>query len=121
LAQCSTLLSAKVKAGIVTLINSGAIPPSELIELGKAFNHGGLDSLQGIETLSPHLRELIRETFRKAVRWCFISLIPWSVLSFILTLFLSNIEDTDRRVTQSTAAVPDEKTGAPPKSEGAGV
>jgi hypothetical protein len=121
LAQCSTLLSAKVKAGIISLINSGAIPPSELNELGKAFNHGGLNSLHEIEALPPHLRELIRETFRKAVRWCFISLIPWSVLSFILTLFLSNIEDTDRRVTRSTAAVPEEKNSAPPKTEGAGV
>ena len=121
MAQCSTLLSAKVKGGIISLINSGAISPSELIELGKTFNHGGLDSFQEIEALSPHLRELVRETFRNAVRWCFLSLIPWSVLSFTLTLFLSNIEDADRRIHQSTAAVPEEKTGAQPNSESTGI
>ena len=78
LAQCSTILSAKVKAGIVTLINSGAIPPSELIELARASEHGNLDSLRTIQGLSPHLRDLVRDAFRKAVTWCFISLIPWS-------------------------------------------
>ena len=72
----------------------------------------------------PRLRAMrtpfVRDAFRKAVTWCFISLIPWSGVSFILNLFLSNIEDTDRR-DDTTAALPEENVAASTKPEGAGV
>lgn len=41
------------------------------------------------------MQTIIRDSYRDALYWCFISLVPWAGLATILSLFLSNIVDTD--------------------------
>jgi hypothetical protein len=97
LAQCAAVLNAKVKSYILALVASGVLTPADLESLAEANAHGGLNSIQTINDLSPHLQSLIREAFRKGTMWCFLSLIPWSALAVFLSLFLSTIQDTDRK------------------------
>ncbi|KAJ2973659.1 hypothetical protein NUW54_g12025 [Trametes sanguinea] len=42
--------------------------------------------------------------------WSIVSLIPWAGLSFVLTVFLSNIRDTDREAREAAAASPRDAT-----------
>jgi len=65
---------------------------------------GSLDSLQDINNLSSGLQTVVRDAFRDATRWCFISLIPWAAVAFILTLKLSSIPDTDRKQSRSDSS-----------------
>lgn len=96
LAQCAAILNGKVKSNLISLITSGDLSSAEVSALVSASSHGGLNSLQGIDSLSPHLQGLVRDAFRDGTKWCFISLIPWAVVSFALSLFLSKIKDTDQ-------------------------
>ena len=38
----------------------------------------------------------MKEAFRQGTRFAFISLIPWSAIAFILSVFLTKITDVDR-------------------------
>ena len=68
-----------------------------------------------INQLPPEVQQIVRDAFRNGVRWCFISLIPWTALALIGTLFLSNIVDTDKQVAKPAnqnvvkSASPEEK------------
>ncbi|KAG2159213.1 MFS general substrate transporter [Suillus bovinus] len=99
LAQCFTVMNAKVDSYVVEQIRSGAISGSALDALGALYNSGGLDSIQSLEGLPPVSQQIIRDAFRDGVRWSFISLIPWASLAVILSLFLSTIPDPDARGT----------------------
>ncbi|KAG1888133.1 major facilitator superfamily domain-containing protein [Suillus subluteus] len=99
LAQCFTVMNAKVNSYIVGQIRSDAISGSDLNVLEALYNSGGLDSIQSLEGLPPVVQQIIRDAFRNGVRWSFISLIPWAGLAVILSLFLSKIPDPDAQKT----------------------
>ncbi|KAH9950575.1 MFS general substrate transporter [Amylocystis lapponica] len=100
LAQCGAVLNAKVRSYLLDLASSGLISPSEASALSQAASSSAA-SLQSINTLPPEVQTLVRDAFRSGSRWCFISLIPWTGISVILTLFLSNIRDTDREAREA--------------------
>jgi len=79
---------------------------------------GGLDSIQAISALPQALAQHVRDAFRMGVRWAFISLIPWTGLTFISVLFLTNIRDTDRARRSSDAPAAEVQGGGPlPRGE----
>ncbi|KAI5119614.1 hypothetical protein M0805_007878 [Coniferiporia weirii] len=109
LAQCSTVLNAKIRAFFSSL------PESTLAQLQGAggitsLSSGGLSSLQSISALPEDVQVLVRDAFRNGVRWCFISLIPWAALSAIAVLFLSKIHDTDKISGATPSSVETEPT-----------
>ncbi|KAG1752025.1 major facilitator superfamily domain-containing protein [Suillus lakei] len=112
LAQCFTVMNAKVNSYIVEQIQSGAISGSDLDVLEALYNSGGLNSIQSLDGLPSVVQQIIRDAFRNGVRWSFISLIPWAGLAVILSLFLSKIPDTDVQRTDQ-----DEKMKLPEQDE----
>ncbi len=52
--------------------------------------------MQGIGSLPQEVQQDVRNAFQQGTRWAIISLLPWAGVAFLLTLFLSNIRDTDR-------------------------
>ncbi|KAG0700801.1 major facilitator superfamily domain-containing protein [Suillus ampliporus] len=103
LAQCFTVMNAKVNSYIVGQIQSGVISSSDLDVLEALYSSGGLTSIQSLDGLPPVVQQIIRDAFRNGVRWSFISLIPWAGLAFILSLFLSKIPDPDAQRTDHDA------------------
>lgn len=101
LAQCFTVMNAKVDSYIVGQIQSGAVSGSDLNTLEALYSGGGLDSMQSLEGLPPAVQQIIRDAFRNGVRWSFISLIPWAGLAVIRSLFLSKIVDADAQRTDT--------------------
>ncbi|KIM64638.1 hypothetical protein SCLCIDRAFT_1213140 [Scleroderma citrinum Foug A] len=106
LAQCFTVMNAKVDSYVRGAIEGGALSGSDLAALAALYDSGGLSSIQNLDGLPSSVQTLIRNAFRDAVRWSFISLIPWAGVAAISSLFLSRIHDTDAR----TAGGP--RTGA---------
>ncbi|KAH7927142.1 MFS general substrate transporter [Leucogyrophana mollusca] len=96
LAQCSAVMDSKVNQYISNQIRSGALSGADQAALSQAYANQSLDSLQSMGSLPSAVQTVIRDAFRYGVRWAFISLIPWSCISFFLVLFLSNITDQDR-------------------------
>jgi hypothetical protein len=96
LAQCGTVLDNRVRSYIVSAIVSGAISPSEIVSLTSS----ALRSLDSINSLPPAVAQVVKEGFREGVRWAFISLIPWSGVSTILTIFLSKIDESARQAEE---------------------
>ncbi|ESK97112.1 mfs multidrug transporter [Moniliophthora roreri MCA 2997] len=93
LAQCGAVLNARVKGFIVNAVLSGQTGGVN-IEFGSA---NSLGSLEGIGALPESIQTIIRSAFRDGVRWCFISLVPWAGVAFLLTaFFLTNIADPNR-------------------------
>lgn len=88
---------------------SGAISPEDAGALATASAHGSLSSLQSIAALPAELQGHVRDAFRDATRWCFLSLIPWCALAFAMALFLSNIPDGDQGRNETSLAVQEEK------------
>ncbi|KDQ08492.1 hypothetical protein BOTBODRAFT_138939 [Botryobasidium botryosum FD-172 SS1] len=93
LAQLAAVLNSKVTSYIHNLAASGTLSPAIVSQLSLAG--GSLDSVNTISSLSPDILVYVRDAFQYAVRWAFISLIPWCGISFFLVLFLSKIPDTD--------------------------
>lgn len=111
LAQCTTVMNAKVKAYFASL------PPSAFADLsdGTALSVEGLASLQSIDALPPSIQALVRNAFRDGVRWSFISLIPWAGVTVFFVLFLSRIPDTDKdKVSQAQVDKPEKKVMGEP-------
>ncbi|KIK40315.1 hypothetical protein CY34DRAFT_24883 [Suillus luteus UH-Slu-Lm8-n1] len=100
LAQCFTVMNAKVNSYILGQIRSGTISASDLDVLEALYNSGGLGSIQSLDGLPPVVQQIIRDAFRNGVRWSFISLIPWAGLAVMLSLFLSKIPDPDAQKTK---------------------
>ncbi|TFY72948.1 hypothetical protein EVG20_g67 [Dentipellis fragilis] len=96
LAQCAAVMNgAKVATYVTSLVQSGAVSAEQASALALSSDSSSLSSVPGISALSPQLQEFVKNAFRNGVRWSFISLIPWAVVAVILTVFLSNIPDTD--------------------------
>lgn len=92
LAQCGTVLNAKVRSYLMSL------SPSQVSDLqGSSLSPVGLSSLQSIADLPPDVQNLVKDAFRNGIKWCFISLIPWTALAAIAVLFLSNIPDINKQ------------------------
>lgn len=90
-------MNAKVNSYVTEQIQSGTISGSDLDILAALYSSGGLTSIQSLDGLPPTVQQVIRDAFKTAVRWSFISLIPWTGLAVILFLFLSKIPDPDAR------------------------
>jgi len=93
LAQLAAILNSKITSYIHGLIASSTLSPALASQLSLAG--GSLDSVNTISSPSPDLLAYVRDAFRYAVRWSFISLLPWCGISSLLVLFLSDIPDTD--------------------------
>jgi len=119
LAQCATVMNAKVNSYIIGQIESGAISSSDLDILAALYSSGGLTSIQSLDGLPSAVQQIIRDAFRNAVRWSFISLIPWAGLAVILFLFLSRIPDPDAQGPDrgEETAVPDGGEARKPSGE----
>ncbi|KAH7929259.1 MFS general substrate transporter [Leucogyrophana mollusca] len=91
LAQCFTIMNAKVNAYVAAQISAGALSSSDLATLSQLFESGGLTSLKILGKLPAAVQEVIRGAYDYAIRWSFISLVPWTGVAVLLTLFLSRI------------------------------
>lgn len=99
LAQCFTIMNSKVDSYILNAISNGTISGTDLAVLAGLYEGGGLSSIQSLDGLPDEVQTVIRDAFRNAVRWSFVSLIPWAGLATLSSLFLSKIEDTDLNAT----------------------
>jgi hypothetical protein len=100
-------MNAKVRSSVVALVASGRIDPSQFPSSKGAE---AIASLDQIKNLPEPIAEAIRDAFRNGTRWAFISLIPWAVLTFTMTLFLSKIkEDATGRPVQDAIEQREEK------------
>lgn len=99
LAQCFTIMNSKVDSYILNAISNGTISGTDLAVLAGLYEGGGLSSIQSLDGLPDAVQTVIRDAFRNAVRWSFVSLIPWAALATLSSLFLSRIEDTDLNAT----------------------
>ena len=101
------------------LVNSGTLSPSDAALLQNGLS-SGISSLQGISSLPPDVQQLVKDAFQEGTRWAFISLVPWAGAAFVLTLFLSNIRDTDReaRIEAVKADVREKVAASTPAEEG---
>ncbi|KAL0566981.1 hypothetical protein V5O48_015018 [Marasmius crinis-equi] len=107
LAQCGAVLNSRARQYITHAIEDGRIPSAVLSSVGSQFS-GKLGSIEKISELPPEIQTVIKEAFRDGVRWCFISLVPWATIAFVLSLFLSDIPDSDK---SKKAAAESEKAG----------
>ncbi|KAH7909170.1 MFS general substrate transporter [Hygrophoropsis aurantiaca] len=99
LAQCFTVMNAKVNSYTLAQIRSGTLSGETLDILTALFQSGGLTSLQTLEGFPSEVQDIVREAFRNAVRWCFISLIPWLGIATISSVFLSKITEPEKEKT----------------------
>ncbi|KAF8553476.1 MFS general substrate transporter [Imleria badia] len=98
LAQCFTILNAKVNAYITSQIPYlvETLSPSDLASLTSLLNSGGLTSVTSLDGLPSAVQSVIRDAFRDGVRWSFVSLIPWLGVGCVVSVFLSRIGDSDK-------------------------
>ena len=89
-------MNAKVRSYLVNAAEN-AIASGQSIP---TISPQALSSIDLINQLPPEVQQVVRDAFRNGVRWCFISLVPWTGLALIGTLFLSNIVDTDKQVVK---------------------
>ena len=105
------MLNGKVTSYITSLVSSGRLSPEAASSLADGVSEG-ISSVQSIDSLPPEVQALVKDAFQQGTRWAMISLIPWAGLSFLTTIWLSSIRDTDREARE---AVP--QAGAPRKEE----
>lgn len=86
-------MNSKVSGFIISTYKAGQISQSEAAELVAI----GTTSVHDITSFPENVQMIFREAFRSGTRWCFISLIPWCGVAFLLTLGLKKIPDTDRQ------------------------
>ncbi|KAH7920785.1 hypothetical protein BV22DRAFT_777910 [Leucogyrophana mollusca] len=98
--QCFTVMDAKVNSYFLSQIHSNMLSGSDLAALTQLYENGGLDSLQTLDGLPSGVQGVIRDTFRNAVRWSFISLIPWVGVACVLSIFLSKTPDLDKNMNE---------------------
>ncbi|KAH9858829.1 MFS general substrate transporter [Lenzites betulinus] len=110
LAQCGAVLNAKVTHSIRALVASGTLDPTDAAALASGLS-AGLSSIEGIDTLPPAVQTAVKDAFREGSRWAFLSLLPWAALAVVLSLFLTNIRDTDREAAEAAKAARAAGTG----------
>lgn len=96
------MLNAKVNNSILALVRSGTLDAADAAALASGLG-AGVSSLQDISTLPEVVQGAVKDAFRNGSRWAFLSLLPWTALGMIATLFLSNIRDTDREAREALA------------------
>ncbi|KAL0068542.1 hypothetical protein AAF712_004256 [Marasmius tenuissimus] len=96
LAQCGAVLNTRARSYIARAVAEGRFSSNITSGAGLQFT-GRLGSVGQIAELPEDVQVVIREAFRDGVRWCFISLVPWAAIAFVLTVFLSDIPDADKR------------------------
>ncbi|KAK1227116.1 hypothetical protein PQX77_009898 [Marasmius sp. AFHP31] len=96
LAQCGAVLNTRARLYITRAVAEGRFSSNNASGAGLQFT-GRLGSVGQIAELPEDVQVVIREAFRDGVRWCFISLVPWAAIAFVLTVFLSDIPDADER------------------------
>ncbi|EJF62733.1 MFS general substrate transporter [Dichomitus squalens LYAD-421 SS1] len=116
LAQCGAVLNGKVTHSLHALAHSGMLSPSDTALLQNGLS-SGISSLQSIGSLPPDVQQLVKGAFQQGTRWAFISLVPWSGLALVLTLFLSKIGDPDREGRVAAKVVVQEKEAASHSTE----
>jgi hypothetical protein len=89
-------MSGKVSSDLRKLYTSGALSDSDAAALASLAASGGLSSIQGLDSLPSEVQTLVRNAFRDGVRWSFLSMVPWAAIAFVLSLWLSDIHDTDK-------------------------
>jgi len=97
-------MNAIVGSYITGVIENRKISGPDLATLVALHSSGGLKSIQTLDGLPNSVQIVVKEAFREAVRWSFISLIPWAGVATISSLFLSKIEDTDAKMTEGHAS-----------------
>ncbi|KZV87815.1 MFS general substrate transporter [Exidia glandulosa HHB12029] len=112
IAQCSAVLNSRVRSFITDLFSSGAISPSDALQLGRVAQ----GSLEGISALPDELQEHVRDAFRDGTRWAFLSLLPWLGVSALVVLLLKRVEDPTRvkRDVEMTSLPEQREEGARP-------
>ncbi|KAH7929260.1 MFS general substrate transporter [Leucogyrophana mollusca] len=91
LAQCFSVMNYKVDKFIAGQLQDSTLSSSDLAILTQLSQNGGLTSVLTLGTLSSAVQEIIRGAYAYAIRWSFISLIPWTGVLVIASLFLSRI------------------------------
>lgn len=90
-------MNGKVSSYIGDLLKSGTLTAAQAQAISLASASSSTSSLDGIDALPNELQVIVKDAFRQGSRYAFISLIPWVGLSFIVSLLMSNIRDTDRK------------------------
>ncbi|KAH9946096.1 MFS general substrate transporter [Epithele typhae] len=111
LAQCGAVLNAKVSQTLAARVAAGELPAA----VGAALADGvsGLSAAGGgLDALPPAAVALVQAAFQEGSKWAFYSLIPWAGVALVLSVFLSDIKDTDAEAKAGTAAS-DEKEVKP--------
>jgi hypothetical protein len=93
----SSVVNNKISAALSSYFPSG-------------LNSSSLSSLSSIQSLPPFLLAIVQNTFADAIRWAYISLIPFTSIAAIGTLFL-------REVRIEKSSVQNSKLPAKPKPE----
>ncbi|KAI0064675.1 MFS general substrate transporter [Artomyces pyxidatus] len=115
LAQCSAVLDGRIKAYFQSLVTSGALSPSDAALLH--LTSLSLGSIDGINSLSPTLQQIVKTGYQNGTRWAFLSLIPWAGVAFFLTLSLSSIASMDYGARPSKSSVELAAATEKPKDE----
>ncbi|KAK7041530.1 hypothetical protein VNI00_009402 [Paramarasmius palmivorus] len=98
LAQCGAILNARVKSHLSSS------------DINLDFSVSGLGA---IASLPASTQTIVRDAFRDGVRWCFISLVPWAGVAFILTVFfLSDIPDSRDKAVEDSVKGSGEKSSS---------
>ncbi|TBU45918.1 MFS general substrate transporter [Dichomitus squalens] len=118
LAQCGAVLNGKVTHSLHALVRSGTLSASDTALLQDGLS-SGISSLQSLSSLPPDMQQLVKDAYQQGTRWAFISLVPWSGLAVVLTLFLSKIPDTGRGRAEVAKADVQEKEAASTPTEDA--
>lgn len=103
-------MNTRVNKYLAELIVSGSITALDAKALSQ-LSSGSIASIQAISALPPDVAAQVREAFRQGTRWAFISLIPWAVVAFAASLFLSRLDESDfnpqAEVSESKAVLPE--------------
>ncbi|KAH7911456.1 major facilitator superfamily domain-containing protein [Hygrophoropsis aurantiaca] len=91
LAQCFSVMNDKVVAFVNDEIATGKITGSDLAALTEVSQNGGLTSVTTIASLPAVVQEIIRGAYADGIRWSFISLIPYTAVFIVASLFLSRV------------------------------
>ncbi|KAH7911455.1 MFS general substrate transporter [Hygrophoropsis aurantiaca] len=113
LAQCFTIMNLKVNDYVAAAIsNTSALSASDLTMLTQLFASGDLTSLKILGKLPPAVQLVIRSGFNHAIRWSFISILPWSGVAAGLAVFLSRIQIKFEPSVSVTSSVVEELDNA---------
>jgi hypothetical protein len=92
----------RVRSYIIKQVYSGRITPWDALTISSSLNSVGSDANRGagpggarsgIFDLPEDLRTVTTDAFKDALRWAFLSLVPWLAIAFVMSLFLNKIDE----------------------------